>query len=405
MDKRGRPSDAPRGDGPPSRNLGGPLVGQIVAAGARKERLRQREWRPAAARLAPRPYAELRAASAFSFLDGASLPEDLVEQAGRLGLPAVALVDANGVYGAPRFYKAAQEAGVRALVGAEITLDRARPAAKPDSKKKKSAVGAGVPEEPARLTVLVQSRTGYRNLCRLVTVAASGKKKGEAFATREQVAEHSGGLHVLSGGDEGPVARALAAAGADAAQEELGLWSALFPGRLHVELQRHGLREEEHRNRALVDLARRLRLPLLATNGVRYARPRDKDLHDVFTCIRHHTQLDAAGRRLAAQRGRFLKDARAMAALFPDLPEALDHAWELAGSLDFTLADLGYRFPEYPLPPGESPHSYLRQVTWNGARGRFRPLTARAQAQIEKELAMIEKLDLAGYFLIVWDVV
>ncbi len=406
MEKRGRPSDAPK-TGPPSRDLGGPLVGQIVAAGARKERLRQREWKPAAARLAPRPYAELRAASSFSFLDGASLPEDLVEQAGRLGLPAVALVDANGVYGAPRFYKAAQGAGVRALVGAEVALDYPypRPAAKPDSKKKKRGSSGAASAEPARLTLLVESRTGYRNLCRLLTAAALGKNKGEAFVTRGQVAEHAAGLHVLSGGDEGPVARALAAEGADAAQAELGRWSSLFRGRLHVELQRHGLREEEHRNRALVDLARRLRLPLLATNGVRYARPRDKDLHDVFTCIRHHTHLDAAGRLLAAQRGRFLRDARAMAGLFPDLPEALDHAWELAGTLDFTLADLGYRFPEYPLPPGETPHSFLRQMTWNGARARFRPLTARAQAQIEKELAMIEKLDLAGYFLIVWDVV
>ena len=405
MEKRSRPSDAPK-TGPPSRDLVGPLVGQIVAAGARKEKIRQREWRPAAARLAPRPYAELRTASAFSFLDGASLPEDLVEQAGRLGLPAVALVDTNGVYGAPRFYKAAQGAGVRALVGADVALDHPRPVAKPDAKKGRTRPGGDAADvEPARLTLLVESRTGYRNLCRLLTAAALGKKKGEAFVTRDQVAEHAAGLHVLSGGDEGPVARSLAREGAEAAQAELGRWSALFPGRLHVELQRHGLREEEHRNRALVDLARRLRLPLLATNGVRYARPRDKDLHDVFTCIRHHTHLDAAGRRLAAQRGRFLRDARAMASLFPDLPEALDHAWELAGALDFTLADLGYRFPEYPLPPGETPHSFLRQVTWNGALARFRPLTARAQAQIEKELAMIEKLDLAGYFLIVWDVV
>ncbi len=406
--KRSRPSDSPP-DGPPSRDLVGPLVGQIVAAGARKEGLRRRDWRPSPAP-GPRPYAELRAASAFSFLDGASLPEDLVEEAARCGLPAAALIDTNGVYGAPRFYKAAKAAGVRALVGAEVVLDRPRPATVTASRRpirtvrtaRTSPAPAG---EPARLTVLVESRAGYRNLCRLLTAGALGKNKGEAFVSGAAVSEHAEGLHVLSGGDEGPVARALAAGGFDAARAELERWSAIFPGRFHVELQRHGLREEEHRNHALVSLAHTLGLPIVATNGVRYARRRDKELHDVFTCIRNKTTLDAAGRLLAAQRGRHVKHAREMAAIFADIPEALDHAWELAGSLDFTLADLGYRFPEYPLPPGETPQSFLRQVSWNGARGRFRPLTARAQAQIERELAMIEKLDLAGYFLIVWDIV
>jgi error-prone DNA polymerase len=125
----------------------------------------------------------------------------------------------------------------------------------------------------------------------------------------------------------------------------------------------------------------------------------------VLTAIRHHTTLDAAGKLLASHRERHLKGAEEMARLFSDLPEALAASGELAQRLDFTLADLGYRFPEYPLPPGETPSSYLRHLTWNAARARFRPLTAKAQAQIQKELDLIEKLDLAGYFLIVWDIV
>jgi error-prone DNA polymerase len=143
----------------------------------------------------------------------------------------------------------------------------------------------------------------------------------------------------------------------------------------------------------------------VATNGVRYARPEDKQLHDILTCIREHTQLDAAGRLLAAHRERHFKGAREMTELFADQPAALAGSLELAEHLDFTLADLGYRFPDYPLPSGETPSSYLRHLTWNEARVRFRPLTARAQAQLERELAMIEKLDLAGYFLIVWDLI
>ena len=125
----------------------------------------------------------------------------------------------------------------------------------------------------------------------------------------------------------------------------------------------------------------------------------------MLTVIRHHTHLDAAGRLLAAQRERHVKGGAEMARLFADLPRAVAASAELAAQLDFTLADLGYRFPDYPLPPGETPASYLRHVAWNGARARFRPLTARAQAQIERELALIEKLELAGYFLIVWDLV
>jgi len=415
-----RPSDNSEKE-PPSRNLG--LAGhtdirQIVAAGARKERLKQRAWKPAAF-FRRRPYAELHAASAFSFLEGASLPEDLIAQAAELELPAVALVDRNGVYGAPRFYKAARAAGVRALVGAEVTLreerhpekqgdegSQTRRGAPSRSKSRGSLASLGMTGECLpRLTLLVENRTGYKNLCRLITAGALGKPKGETSVTLDQIAAYGEGLHCATGGEEGPIARALESDGLEAAAGMLERLVHVFPGRVHVELQRHSVAREEHRNQALLDLARRLRLPLFATNGVRYARPKDKELHDIFTAIRNHTTLDRAGRLLEEQRERHFKGAVAMETLFPDLPAALDGAWELGQKLDFTLADLGYRFPEYPLPPGETAASYLRQITWNGARSRFRPLTARAQAQLTKELAMIEKLDLAGYFLIVWDIV
>jgi error-prone DNA polymerase len=346
-----------------------------------------------------------------------------MERAAELGLPAVALADRNGVYGAPRFFGAAREAGVRALVGAEVVIDEAARAGGPEGVRgprgplgllppPDSPAGGGTPGGECRLTLLAESRAGYRNLCRLLTEAALGKPKGEARATWDQVAAHAAGLHCLTGGDEGPVARALVSAGpaggtagAERGRRTLERLAALFPRRLHVELQRHLLREEEHRNAALLELARGLRLPVVATNGVRYAHRGGKPLQDVLTCIRHHTTLDAAGTLLARERERHLKSPAEMAALFADLPEALAAAAELAERLEFTLEDLGYRFPDYPLPPDETSDSYLRHLTWNGARARFRPLTAKAQAQIEKELALIEKLELAGYFLIVWDLV
>ena len=410
--------------GPPSRTFGYSLEQLESSPGARKEKVRQREHPTEAAEAgAPGPrrrgrgrppaYAELHAASAFSFLDGASLPEDLVTQATALELPAVALLDTNGVYGAPRFYQAAKQAGLKAIVGAEVLLEEEPPPAGrlgprglvPDPGPEPAAGQAGGEMLPGRLALVVESAAGYKNLCKLLTAAARGLPKGQARASWELVAEHATGLRVLTGGSEGLLARAFAEGGTDAARRLLERLRRTFGGRVHVELQRHRLREEEHRNQAAIELARHLKLPLLATNGVRYARRVDKPLHDVLTAIRHGTDLDSAGSLLAAHRERHLKSAAAMAELFADLPEAVAAAAELPARLDFTLAGLGYRFPDYPLPPGETPSSYLRHLTWNAARARFRPFTARSQAQIEKELAVIEKLDLAGYFLIVWDIV
>ncbi|HEX2123693.1 MAG TPA: DNA polymerase III subunit alpha, partial [Thermoanaerobaculia bacterium] len=224
---------------------------------------------------------------------------------------------------------------------------------------------------------------------RLLTAGALAHPKGEARYTWELIEQHAEGLRCLTRDDEQTVHRI----------------SGIFKGRTHVELQRHFVREEEHHNIRLVDLARRLRLPLVATNGVRYARPEDKELHDILTCIREGKNVDTAGRLLGVNRERYVKSAAEMTRLFADLPEAIDGAWELANTLDFTLADLGYQFPDYPLPPGETNDSFLRKMTWNAAKARFRPLNRRAQEQIEKELNMIEKLELAGYFLIVWDIV
>jgi error-prone DNA polymerase len=344
------------------------------------------------------PYVELRSASAFSFLNGASLPEDLITHAAANNLPAMALIDRNGVYGGPRFYMAAKKAGVKAIIGSELTLEECRPGFSPAG-----SGGAGLkPGLHPRLTVLVETREGYKNLCRMITAGAKDRPKGKARFTWELIEQYAAGLHCLTGGDEGPLAHALPNG---TGEDILHKISGIFKGRTHVELQRHYRRDEAHRNHALVGMARRMRLPLVATNGVRYATPAAKELHDVLTCIREGRNVDTAGQLLGINRERHIKGAAAMCALFPDLPEAINGAWELGHTLDFTLANLGYQFPDYPLPPGESPMSFLRKITWNAAMSRFRPLTARAQRQIEKELAMIEKLGLAGYFLIVWDIV
>ncbi len=349
-------------------------------------------------------YIELHASSAFSFLDGASLPETLVERAAALGYPALALLDRDGVYGIPRFHQAARRAGLKAIVGAELTISLGTRGSGADdhAKRNKNNTESRAPSpEPRlfRLPVLVASREGYQNLCRLVTRMKLSAPKGEGALALADLDGVVGGLVALAGravingpryGVGGLVDRLVGTFGSS---------------NVCVELQRHLLRDEEADNHTLRDLASAFHLPVIASNGVRFADVPDRPLYDVLTCIRHKTTLEHAGRRLSWNAERYLKPADAMARLFTDLPEAIAGTRELADRLEFTMADLGYRFPDYPVPPGETMASFLRKIAQAGARERYRPYHDRARAQISRELNLIEKLDLAGYFLIVWDIV
>jgi error-prone DNA polymerase len=345
-------------------------------------------------------YIELHTSSAFSFLDGASLPEALVDRAAELGYPALALLDRDGVYGTPRFHLAAKKAGLKAIVGAELTVSAA-PRPEPRGPSPHLRQGSGGQAEPRLLAlpVLVESREGYRNLSRLVSEMKLRSAKGEGTLSLEELDGRTGGLVALLGraalnqrrfGVGGMVDRIVGIFGAE---------------NTRIELQRHLLRDEEADNAALRDLASAFHVPVIATNGVRFAEPASRPLYDVLTCIRHKTTLERAGRRLTCNAERYLKSPGAMARLFADIPEAIEGTRELADRLGYTMADLGYRFPEYPVPRGETMASFLRKITQAGARERYRPYDDRARRQIERELDLIEKLDLAGYFLIVWDIV
>ena len=235
-------------------------------------------------------------------------------------------------------------------------------------------------------------------------------QKGEGAVSADELQEHAAGLICLTGGPEGPLAAALQQGGIDEAQRQVDQLIGIFgPANVYVELQRHFQREEESRNRAAIDIARSMNLPLLATNGVCYATAKARELCDAFSAIRHHHTLSTAGRLLAHNSERYLKSAHVMQQLFADLPEAIRNTTELSSRLEFTLNDLGYEFPRYPVPEGETMNSFLRERSWEGFRQRYgrasQDLQARARLQIEKELKLIEKLKLAGYFLIVWDIV
>ena len=356
-------------------------------------------------------YVELHAASAFSFLEGASQPEDLIARAQELEIPAIALLDRNGFYGSARMHTAGDRNSIRAHVGAEIST---------------SALGSESvprltpapwlphqhPGEPARLPLLCASRTGYQNLCQLITQFKMREPtKAEGAATHDDLAQYSEGLLCLTGGDEGPLASALTTGGEPAARALLEQLTRLYgPNNVYVELQRHHERDEEARNQAALSLARSMQLPVVATNGVRYAQPRDREILDLFTSIRHHVDLDHAGRLLALNSHRHLRSAAAMSALFRDIPEAIANTLEISQRLQFQLNDLGYEFPHYPVPDNDTMDSFLRKRTDEGVLRRYGPknnpsLLARARKQVDHELALIAKLGFAGYFLIVWDIV
>ncbi len=241
-------------------------------------------------------YVELHARSGFSFLEGASVPEEMAGACAQSGAPAMALVDRNGVYGAPRFHMAAKKAGIRAHTAAEITCTN----------------GNSYP-------LLAATREGYQNLCRLITRMKLRAKKGEGAATLEELAEFARGLICLT---RHPEARLLDIFGRS---------------NVYAELQRHHQREEEAANQAIIELARRLRIPLVATNGAAYATPAQRELLDVFTCIRNHVTLANAGRLLERNAERHVKTPAEMARLFADLPEALDATLEISSRLEFTL--------------------------------------------------------------------
>ncbi len=328
-------------------------------------------------------YAELNTSSAFSFLEGASSPEELVRVSAEVGLESVALLDADGLYGAPRFYRAARARGIRPLVGARLSL-----------------------EGGSRLPVLVRDQEGYRSLCRVLTDVAFRGGKGESAVRWEDLERLGPGLVALGGDENGPLARAWVREGQKGLHAAADRLCGLFgPGNFYLEIQRHFRREEARWHQVLLDFRGSRGLPMVATGGVVAASREDRLVADVFTALRDHVSLDRAGRRLESNGERRLRSPREMAAIFADLPECVEEAGRLAEQLNFTLGNLGYEFPTFPVPAGETMESYLRERAWAGAVERYGRISAAVRKQVQHELEIIAKLGFCGYFLLVWDLI
>ena len=352
-------------------------------------------------------YVELHASSAFSFLESASQPEGLVRAAVEAQMPAMALLDRNGMYGAARFHITAKANGMQAHIGAEIAVEELGTCVQPPAWLPHRQIS-----QPVRVPLLCTSRVGYQNLCQMITrFKMREANKCEGTARLHDLHEFHGDLICLTGGAEGPLAAALEEGGQAAGRLCVEKLAGIFGSKnVYVELQRHGDRGEEARNQAAIRIAQSLGLPLLATNGVRYATQYEREVLDVFTSIRNHVPLDEAGRLLQVNSQRQLKCARAMRQLFRDVPEATDNTLLVSQRLEFALDNLGYEFPRFDTPNGEPMHVFLRKRVAEGIEERYglkcsRDLQHKAEKQAERELALIEKLGFEGYFLIVWDII
>ncbi|WP_370970509.1 error-prone DNA polymerase [Amycolatopsis sp. cg9] len=345
------------------------------------------------------PYAELHCHSNFSFLDGASHPEELVEEAARLELDAIALTDHDGMYGVVRFAEAARELGVNTVFGTELSFGLRNPQ-------------NGVPDpEGEHLLLLARGDQGYRALCRAITAgqihaeAEKGKPRYDLGAVAEEVA---GQCVVLTGCRKGAVRSALVTHGPAAAAEKLRELVDRF-GRDHVyvELTDHRQPLDSTHNDLLAELAGELDLPTVATTAAHYARPERAPLADALAAIRARRGIDELEGWLPAAGTAFLRSGAEMDALFRRYPGAVRRSALLGMECAFPLKLLAPKLPPFDVPEGRTEKTYLRELTWKGAEERYggKAHEEKAKAQIKHELQIIEELGFPGYFLIVWDIV
>jgi error-prone DNA polymerase len=326
-------------------------------------------------------YVELHCHSNFSLLDGASHPEDLANRAAEISMPALALTDHDGLYGAIRFYKACLKAGIKPIIGAEITLENGK-----------------------HLTLLAKNNEGYSNLCRLLTRAQLKHKKGSPALDLETLAQYSDGLICLSGCRREEMLSSIISVEIEKAYETARRYTDIFgQENFYIELQNNLYPEDRKLCHVLVRLARDLNLSYVASNNVHYATKEGYRLHDVLTCIKNRTTLDkCTALRLNSEF--YLKSFEEMGELFQDYPGAISNTLAIAEQCNVNLDFSSYRFPEFPLPQGETADSYLAELCRQKAYNRYDNMSPEIEARINYELNLIEKLSLSGYFLIVWDI-
>lgn len=321
-------------------------------------------------------FAELCCRSYFSFLEGASSPEDLAYRAADLGLPALALTDRNGLYGALSFDRACRKAGVKPIIGAQLTV------------------------EDDEIIVLCKDMTGYSKLSLLLTEAYRGRNKGEALIHRHDLHHLSGHVICLIGGKIGRLEKLIQEGRCDIAKRVVADYQAIF-GEVYVMLTYH----HDFGDQALCHGFASLGAPLVASNNVRYAKDEEGILHDVLLCIKNHATLNASHHHRPGNHQRYLKGIEEMRVLFKAYPEAIANSLLIAEQCNVSLDFSSYRIPDFPVPSGHDVNSYLKELCFRGLLKRYEEITPQVKDKLEDELRLIKELNLSGYFLVVWDIV
>ena len=333
------------------------------------------------------PFAELHARTYYSFLDGSSSPEELVRHAHSLGYSALCITDIDGLHGVVQAHLAAQQVGLHLGIGCELTIQSDLP-----------PIGVA-----HRLVILATDHTGYKNLCRLITLGRTRCAKGNAWVSWPELCEHRRGLLVLSGGEGGPIDSAWRQRQLRLAFDWARRLGETFGDLFYIELNHHLAPGDNERLRDFLQLAETLSISTVFSQGVRFATPERRRIYDVQTCIRTKTTLRAAGQALSLNAERYMHSRAELYARFSHIGVSLRESARTADRLAFSLGEIGYQFPQVDLDTTR-PFERLEHLTYEGARHRYRPLHNAARRQLDHELKLIRKLDLAGYFLIVWDI-
>ncbi|MGB9586719.1 MAG: PHP domain-containing protein, partial [Armatimonadota bacterium] len=307
----------------------------------------------------------------------------MVDRAKEVGYDSLALTDHNGLYGAIRFYKYAREVGIKPIIGAEMTM-----------------------EDGHHVVLLAKNLNGYSNLCKIITHAQLSHKKGEAAVSLEILHKYRDDLFCLSGCEKGEVSSLLIRGKQEAAEKAVTQYVEIFGHKnFFIEMQNHLLPGTNLLNFQLCSLANKFRLGIVATNNVHYARKKDFKIQDILTCVRTGTNLDDSHPSRKQNCEYYLKSPQSMARLFTRYPKAIVTAGKIAAQCNLDLGLGTYRFPDFPVPAGETAFSYLCTLCFEGLRRLYKPITPKAMQRLQHELSIINELGFAEYFLVVWDIV
>lgn len=340
-------------------------------------------------------FVHLHVHSHYSLLDGLCSPKALAQRAAELGMPALALTDHGALYGVVEFYQAAQEAGIKPIIGMEAYLATHRLHERHANEDRK----------PYHLLLLAQTQAGYKNLLRLATIAMLEGYYYKPRIDKETLARYSDGLIVTSGCGSSEIPRLIIERRLEEARQAIAWYADHFPGRFFLELQDHDLEDLRVVNRHLLAFAREFGLPLVATNDVHYLTREQASVHDTLLAIGTGKSLKDPNRMRYEGDTYYMRTAEEMAALFAEVPEALSNTMRIAEMCDVKLEFGRPHLPVYQVPEGHTPQSYLRMLCEEGLRRRYgdRADSPEIRARLEHELNIIHQMGFDTYFLIVWD--